>query len=332
MEVGERELKRKDKKRIVLATTPDGKTIKINSKSAKHKYSGKDIVFYIFDYSFFIIFTISCIFPFYYLFINTISDAKLVSSGSINFIPRGINIQNYLALRNATDLGNAVLVSVTRTIFGTAIMVLASAFVGYLVTKKEMWGRKFFYRFLVITMYFNAGLIPWYLNMQMLGLTNSFAAYIIPGIVAPYNIILVKTYIESIPAELEESAFIDGASFMQVFRKIVWPLSKPILATIAIFGAVGNWNSFQDSLILMSDSPNLYTLQHRLYIYLTTSNNLGAVMNKGGSSSNAALDYANNGMLIKYTVSMVSVIPILLVYPFMQRYFEEGIMLGAVKG
>ena len=332
MEVGERELKRKDKKRIVLATTPDGKTIKINSKSAKHKYSGKDIVFYIFDYSFFIIFTISCIFPFYYLFINTISDAKLVSSGSINFIPRGINIQNYLALRNATDLGNAVLVSVTRTIFGTAIMVLASAFVGYLVTKKEMWGRKFFYRFLVITMYFNAGLIPWYLNMQMLGLTNSFAAYIIPGIVAPYNIILVKTCIESIPAELEESAFIDGASFMQVFRKIVWPLSKPILATIAIFGAVGNWNSFQDSLILMSDSPNLYTLQHRLYIYLTTSNNLGAVMNKGGSSSNAALDYANNGMLIKYTVSMVSVIPILLVYPFMQRYFEEGIMLGAVKG
>lgn len=332
MEVGERELKRKDKKRIVLATTPDGKTIKINSKSAKHKYSGKDIVFYIFDYSFFIIFTISCIFPFYYLFINTISDAKLVSSGSINFIPRGINIQNYLALRNATDLGNAVLVSVTRTIFGTAIMVVASAFVGYLVTKKEMWGRKFFYRFLVITMYFNAGLIPWYLNMQMLGLTNSFAAYIIPGIVAPYNIILVKTYIESIPAELEESAFIDGASFMQVFRKIVWPLSKPILATIAIFGAVGNWNSFQDSLILMSDSPNLYTLQHRLYIYLTTSNNLGAVMNKGGSSSNAALDYANNGMLIKYTVSMVSVIPILLVYPFMQRYFEEGIMLGAVKG
>ena len=211
-------------------------------------------------------------------------------------------------------------------------MVLASAFVGYLVTKKEMWGRKFFYRFLVITMYFNAGLIPWYLNMQMLGLTNSFAAYIIPGIVAPYNIILVKTYIESIPGELEESAFMDGASFFTVFMKIIWPLSKPILATVAIFGAVGNWNSFQDSLILMSDSPNLYTLQHRLYIYLNTSSNIAAVMNKPGSGSNTALDFANNGLLVKYTISMVSVIPILLVYPFMQRYFEEGIMLGAVKG
>lgn len=331
MEVGEKNLKKKDRKRIILATTPDGKVIKINAKSTKHKYTGADIAFYIADYLFFIIFTISCIFPFYYIFINTISDAKLVNSGSINFIPRGLNIQNYIQLKNVSDLGNAVMISVLRTVIGTALMVLASAFVGYLMTKNEMWMKKFFYRFLVITMYFNAGLIPWYLNMQMLGLTNSFAAYIIPGIVAPYNIILVKTYIESIPAELEESAFIDGASFMTVFRKIVWPLSKPILATVAIFGAVGNWNSFQDSLILMSDD-SLYTLQHRLYIYLNSSSNIANLMNKPTAGNNAALDYANNGLLIKYTVSMVSVIPILMVYPFMQRYFEEGIMLGAVKG
>ncbi len=331
MEVGEKDLKKKDRKRIILATTPDGKVIKINAKSTKHKYTGADIAFYIADYLFFIIFTISCIFPFYYIFINTISDAKLVNSGSINFIPRGLNIQNYIQLKNVSDLGNAVMISVLRTVIGTALMVLASAFVGYLMTKNEMWMKKFFYRFLVITMYFNAGLIPWYLNMQMLGLTNSFAAYIIPGIVAPYNIILVKTYIESIPAELEESAFIDGASFLTVFRKIVWPLSKPILATVAIFGAVGNWNSFQDSLILMSDD-SLYTLQHRLYIYLNSSSNIANLMNKPTSGNNAALDYANNGLLIKYTVSMVSVIPILMVYPFMQRYFEEGIMLGAVKG
>ena len=332
MEVGEKELSRKDRKKIILATAPDGSEIKLTARSTKHKYTGKDIIFYIFDYTFYAIFTISCFFPFYYIFINTISDAKLVNSGSINFIPQGLNIQNYLALRNASDLGTSILVSVGRTILGTALMVMASAFVGYLVTKKEMWGRKFFYRFLVITMYFNAGLIPWYLNMQMLGLTNSFAAYIIPGIVAPYNIILVKTYIESIPSELEESAFIDGASFWTVFRKIIWPLSKPILATIAIFGAVGHWNSFQDSLILMTDSPNLYTLQHRLYIYLNTSSNIANIMNQTTGGNNAALDFANNGLLIKYTVSMVSVIPILLVYPFMQRYFEEGIMLGAVKG
>ncbi|MGN1089744.1 MAG: carbohydrate ABC transporter permease, partial [Huintestinicola sp.] len=229
------------------------------------------------------------------------------------------------------DLGNAFLVSVSRTLIGTFLMVLASALAGYLVTKQEMWHRKFWYRFLVITMYFNAGLIPWYLNMSMLGLTDTFAAYIIPGIVSPYNIILVKTYIESIPGEIEESAFMDGASYWTIFRKIIWPLSKPILATIAIFGAVGHWNSFQDSLILNANSPELYTLQHRLYIYLNQSSNLGAVI---GSSGGDVSDLATslNTKIIQYTISMVTIIPILCVYPFMQRYFEKGLMLGAVKG
>ena len=190
-------------------------------------------------------------------------------------------------------------------------------------------GRKVWYRFIVITMYFNAGLIPWFLNMQMLGLTNTYWAYIIPGIVAPYNIILVKTYIESIPKELEESAKIDGASHIRIFAQIIWPLSKPILATIAIFGAVGNWNSFTDSLILMSSKPELYTLQHRLYIYLNQASNLSALMQSGGSVSDSAVKSALSGKVIKYTISMVTVIPILVVYPFMQRYFEKGIMLDS---
>ena len=227
---------------------------------------------------------------------------------------------------------SSFIVSVRRTVFGTALMVAASAFIGYLVTQQEMWGRKVWYRFIVITMYFNAGLIPWFLNMQMLGLTNTYWAYIIPGIVAPYNIILVKTYIESIPKELEESAKIDGASHIRIFAQIIWPLSKPILATIAIFGAVGNWNSFTDSLILMSSKPELYTLQHRLYIYLNQASNLSALMQSGGSVSDSAVKSALSGKVIKYTISMVTVIPILVVYPFMQRYFEKGIMLGAVKG
>ena len=296
------------------------------------KQSKGDIIFNIINYTIFALFTVTCLFPFYYLFINTISDNDLVVKGLINFIPRGIHFDNYTALLNVGDLSRAFLVTLARTVLGTACMVMASAFVGYLVTKQEMWARKFWYRFIIITMYFNAGLIPWYLNMQMLGLTNNFWAYIIPGIVAPYNIILVKTYIESIPAELEESAFIDGATHFTVFRKLIWPLSKPILATITIFGAVGNWNSFTDSLILMSSNAKLYTLQHRLYIYLNEASNLSALMQSGGSVSESAIKSALSGKVIKYTISMVTVIPILLVYPFMQRYFEKGIMLGAVKG
>ena len=156
----------------------DLKAEKLYEKTHKRKYRLKpgDIVFNILNYLFFTLFTIACIFPFYYLFINTISDNDLVIKGLINFIPRGIHFDNYTALLNVSDLSSALIVSLSRTVLGTALMVAASGFIGYLVTKDEMWGRKFWYRFLVITMYFNAGLIPWFLNMQMLGLTNTFWA------------------------------------------------------------------------------------------------------------------------------------------------------------
>lgn len=303
-----------------------------DAHNRKYQLTFGNIVFNIVNYTIFGLFTLVCIFPFYYLFINTISDNDMVLKGTINFIPRGIHLSNYISLLNVSDLASSFMVSVTRTILGTALMVMASGLVGYLVTQKEMWGRSFWYRFMVVTMYFNAGIVPTFLNMQMLGLTNNFWVYIIPGIVAPYNIILVKTYVESIPSELAESASIDGASHMLIFRKIIWPLSKPILATIAIFGAVGHWNSFTDSLIYMQSSPELYTLQHRLYVYLNQASNLKSLMQSGGSVSEAAMQSALSGKIIKYTISMVTVIPILVVYPFLQRYFEEGIMLGAVKG
>ena len=298
------------------------------SKSAGFHTEAGDHVFNVVNILVFTLFTLICVFPFYYLFINTISSNELVGANMITLLPKGIHFGNYAALKGVQDFGNSVLITISRTILGTALMVLCSAFAGYLTTKREMWNRSFWYRCLVITMYFNAGTIPWYLNMLGLGLTDNYLGYIIPAIVAPYNIILVKTYIESIPASLEESATIDGATTMQVFLKIILPLSKPILATIAIFGAVGNWNALQDSLILMSNSPELYTMQHRLWIYLNSSSNLAASMQGGGGASAAML----NNKVIKYTISMVTVIPIMLVYPFMQRYFEEGIMLGAVKG
>jgi multiple sugar transport system permease protein/putative aldouronate transport system permease protein len=299
----------------------------------KYRATKGDVVFHTLNYLFFAAFTLVCFFPFYYLFINTISDNALVRIGAIKWFPRGVHFDNYLKLFAAGELGRSIFVSAGRTVLGTALMVAASAFVGYLVTKTEMWGRRVVYRLLVTTMYFNAGLIPWYMNMSMLGLTNNFWGYVIPSIVAPFNIILVKTYVESIPKELEESATIDGAGYFKVFLYIIFALTKPILATIAIFGAVGHWNSFTDSLILMGSAPSLYTLQHRLYIYLNTTSNLGALMSAGGGNVDASVvQNALNNRTVQLTVSMVSILPILLVYPFMQRYFEKGIMIGAVKG
>ncbi|HAK68151.1 MAG TPA: ABC transporter permease [Treponema sp.] len=293
-----------------------------------------DVIFNTLNYSFFIIFTLLCIFPFYYLFINTISGNDLVQAGVINFYPRRIHFSNYLRIITSnSDLLTALIITLSRTIIGTGLMVMASGFIGYLMTKQEMWARKFWYRFLIVTMYFNAGIIPAFMTMQMLGLTNNYLVYIIPGIVAPYNIILVKTYIESIPAELEESAAIDGASYWAIFTRIIWPLCKPILATIAIFGAVGNWNSFQDSLIYMQAQPKLFTLQHILWNYLNRTTNLGALMSAGSTVlTDAQREALSSQKVIKYTISMITAIPILIVYPFMSKYFEKGIMLGAVKG
>jgi len=299
----------------------------------KHRLSVGDILFHVLNYTFFIAFTLLCIFPFYYLFINTVSDNDLVRRGVVNFFPVGLHLDNYLKLTEVQDLGNAFFVSLSRTVIGTILTVVASAFVGYLMTKNEMWKRQFWYRVMVVTMYFNAGLIPWFTNMQMLGLTNNYLAYIIPGIVNVFNIIMVKTYIESIPKELEESAAMDGATYWQTFWRIIWPLCKPILATIAVWSAVGNWNSFLDSLVLMTATPQLYTLQHRLWIYLNTTSNLQALMSTNSSAvSSAVMEGVLNAKVIKYTIAMVTALPILAVYPFMQRYFERGIMLGAVKG
>lgn len=304
-------------------------------KSGTHiKKTWKDIVFYIIDYAVFGAFTILCFFPFYYLFINTVSSSEMVARGAVNFYPIGFTLKNYKQLFALGDLGQAFMVTIGRTVIGTVLMVTAAAFCGYLMTKNEMWKKKFWYRFLIITMYFNAGLIPGYTNMLMLGLTDNFLGYIIPAIVQPYNIILVKTYIESIPSELEESAFIDGAGYFMIFHKLIWPLSKPILATIAIFGAVGHWNSFMDSIINMQNATKLQTLQHKLYIWLNQASNIQQVSNSFHSSEEieAIIDNLNSAKVIKYTIAMVTVLPILLVYPWMMKYFEKGIMLGAVKG
>ena len=290
------------------------------------KRSINDVVFNIFNYTFFILFTIICVFPFYYLFINTISDQGLVSKGLINFYPRGINIKNYIALRNVHDLGSSFIVTLARTIIGTATSTLVSGFVGYLVTKKELWHRKIAYRFMIITMYFNAGLIPWFTTMQMLGLTNNFMAYIIPGLVSVYNIIMVKTYIESIPAELEESANLDGCNDLQTLWKIVLPLSGPVLATFGLFYAVGHWNSYFPAMIYLTDDK-MYPLQLILRNIIVTA--------EAAAGDMSLMDpnfVEPPKQSIKMAVIVVATVPIMCVYPFLQKYFVKGVMVGALKG
>lgn len=297
----------------------------------RRKASVSGRIFDICNYVFFGMFTLLCIYPFYYIFINTISDNTLTARGQVLFYPMGVHLSNYAQVMKIQGLAQATLISVLRTVLGSALSVFASAFVGYLVTKQNLWHRKIWYRFIVATMYFNAGIIPWYILMMNLHLTNNFLAYIIPGMVSPFNIILVKTYVESIPAALEESAQIDSAGYWVRFSRIVVPLSMPILATVTVFTAVGQWNSFQDTLFLVTDR-NLYTLQFLLYRYINESNALATVLKNTGGNMNINLAMVQTPTSVRMTVTMIVVAPILLVYPFFQRYFVGGIMIGAVKG
>lgn len=299
----------------------------------KKKLTKGDVTFHIINYTIFFLLTIICAYPFYYLIINTISANDLSANGFINFLPQKIHFENYVQVIKLRGLSTAVFVSIGRVVLGTAATVMASAFLGFMFTQEKMWARKFWYRFIVITMYFNAGLIPMYLTMMNLHLTNTFWVYIIPGIVQPFNIILVKTYIESIPKSLQEAAEIDGAGIVKVFFKVILPTSTPILATIAIFAAVGHWNSFQDTLIYVTDQ-GLWTLQYLLYSYINQASSLATLIkNSLGTTQNMmALATQQTSTSVRMTVSVIVVFPILCIYPMFQRYFVKGIMIGSVKG
>lgn len=296
-----------------------------------HRSPG-DVCFDLINVLLLTVFTLICVFPFYYLFINTISDNALSARGLITLFPKGVHFENYIQIFKISGILTAAIVSLARTVIGTTLSVFASAFLGYLLTKRNMIGHKLVYRFIVVTMYFNAGVIPWYINMMNLHLLNNFLVYILPTIVAPYSIILVKTYVESIPSALEDAAQMDGAGYMARFAWVILPVCLPILATITIFSAVGQWNSFQDTLFLISDN-RLYTLQFLLYRYMNEAEALATIIKTAESSELLAnMTITQTPTSIKMTVSMIVVLPILLVYPYFQKYFVKGIMIGAVKG
>lgn len=303
------------------------------SSGVRYKQSFGDRLISIFTYIIYSLFAFVCIYPFYYIFINSISDNQMSERGKILFIPHGVHFTNYIQTLKLEGLFGAFQVSLARTVVGTIATVFTSAFLGYMFTRKTMWGRKFWFRMIAATMYFNAGIIPWFITMDKLGLRDNFWCYILPMAISPFYLILCKTFIEAIPDSLEDAAMIDGAGTLTIFFKIMLPIIKPILATVAIFTAVNQWNAFQDTLLLVTDKK-LYTLQYVLYQYISQANSIKALLNGTTNSANIAASMAKmqTQTSVRMTVTIIVVTPILLVYPFFQKYFTKGIMIGAVKG
>ncbi len=293
-----------------------------------------DKVISVVTYIVYAFFAFVCAYPFYYIIINSISANNLSERGKVLFWPMEIHFKNYTRLASIPGLLDAAKISVLRTVIGMALTVLIAAFLGYMFTRETMWKRKLWFRFVAVTMYFNAGIIPWVLCMRNLGLNNNFWGYILPMVIQPFYIILCKTYCEAVPRELQEAAEIDGAGTLKVFFRIMLPVIKPILATIAIFAAVNQWNAFQDNLLLMPNRRDLDTLQYKLWQYITQANSLKALVSNTTNSNAimAGMATAATATAIRMSVTVVVVLPVMMIYPFFQRYFTKGIMIGAVKG
>ena len=280
-----------------------------------------------------LLFCFLCIYPFYYILIVSISTPAGVARGFYLF-PTDISFTTYEMLFQRDDLLSAFFISTMRTLIGTFTTILFSSFAAYLVTKKEMLFNKFVYRFMIISMYLNAGLIPWFITMKAYGLSNNFFVYIIPGALNAFFIILVKTFIEQLPASMEESAAMDGAGIIRIFFFIIIPLSKPIVATIAVFAAVGQWNAWMDNFFLVQ-SKTYQTIQLVLYNYMEEAVRIAQTMRQmggGGASADMANRLNISAVNVRMAATIITVLPILLVYPYLQKYFVKGIMLGAIKG
>lgn len=284
-------------------------------------------IFPIVNYIILGLFALLCTYPFYYLIIYSLSNSTEVARHGIWLLPAGFTIENYKVLFKDNSILQAALVSASRAVLGTILSIACSSLFAYLLSKKELIGRKIFYRMLVITMYLNAGIIPYFIVMKAYGLKNNYLLYIIPSAVVAFYVILLKTYIEGLPPELEDAAKIDGAGYFRTFVRVIFPVCTPVLATVAVFSAVNQWNSWQDNFYLVQDR-NLKTLQ------LLLLEQLQSIDSTLISDVNMAADRANqtSSLSMKACISVITMLPVMLIYPFFQKFFVKGILLGAVKG
>lgn len=303
------------------------------NKKNKIQTSASRKVFQVFNYLLMLGIAFICIYPFWYIIIYTFSEARLADVNPPVFLPRGFSLSNYKDIFELNGFFHSLFISVLRTVVGTFASVLSCSFLGYLFTKEEMPARKLMYRFLILTMYVSGGMIATYIVVKSYGLLNNFWVYILPMLISAYNIVLIKTFVEQLPASLEESAKLDGAGYMTVFTKIILPLSKPIIATVAVFVAVNHWNSWFDNHIYARGNESLTTLQYLLYNYLNEAQRLAdQIKNTTNAAGMSQISTSISPKGVRMTITVLASLPIFMVYPFMQKYFVKGIMVGAVKG
>ena len=292
----------------------------------KRKKSIADKAFVILNTIFMIAFVVITLYPVLNTLAISFNDGTDALRGGIYLFPRKWTLKNYITVLQKDNLITGAYITVLRTILGTVLALFTNAILAFIVSRKRFLFKKSLSLFWVITMYVNGGTIPIFLLYKNLGLTNSFMVYIVPGMISAFNMLVIRTYMNGIPDSLEESAQLDGAGYTTIFLKIISPLCKPVYATVALFVAVGQWNSWFDAMLYNRMSPEFTTLQYELMKLLSS------VTNQGGSAE--AMKNAVGAVTpasIRAAATILTMLPIICLYPFLQRYFVSGLTIGGVK-
>ncbi len=297
----------------------------------KHYISTKsDKIFDVINITVLVILTLIILYPIVFVVMASFSDPNRIYEVPFLLWPRGFNVRGYTEVFKNKDILVGFKNAVIYTGLGTLISVAVTTLGAYPLSRKELPGRSFFTLFFTITMFFSGGLIPTYLVNQKLGIINSIWVMILPGALGVYNMILMRTYFQqNIPSELVESAYIDGANDLQMLYKVVLPLSTPIIVVIAMFTGVGRWNSYFDAMIYLRDRSKfpLQLFLREILIQGQFGDDMSQTLVGSAQAELLALK-----MTLKYSVVIISTVPVLLFYPLVSKYFEKGIMVGSIKG
>ncbi|WP_054023296.1 carbohydrate ABC transporter permease [Bacillus sp. FJAT-28004] len=297
---------------------------------AKRQFS----IFNFFNYIFLTLFGLSMIYPFIYILVYSLNDGKDSMMGALYFFPRKFTFENYVEVFENARIWQAYKITLLRTLIGTLAHVLLCTLMAYALSKKSLPGRTFFTYYIFLPTIFSAGFIPYFITLQKLHLINTFWVYVIPMLFSFMHIVILRTFLQGIPEELEESARIDGYGDLQIFIKIILPLSGPVLATISLFIGVSHWNDWFTGTYYVSDKdmiPVQTLLQELLSEAEALSSSMQRAAEQGGQTVNMNMAGATPESL-RMALLVITVFPILCIYPFLQRYFVKGVMIGSVKG
>lgn len=298
------------------------------ARQIKYKRSVPDTIFTVCNTLFMIAFVVITLYPVLNTLAISLNDGTDALRGGIYLIPRKWTLKNYQTVIAKDNLVTGAYISVARTVLGTITALVTNALLAFVVSRKKFLFKSQLSLFWVITMYVNGGMIPVFLLYKSLHLTNSFWVYVIPGMVSAFNMLVMRTYMTGIPDSLEESAQLDGAGYMTIFAKIISPLCKPVYATVALFVAVGQWNSWFDAMLYNRMSSEYTTLQYELMKLLSSVTNQGA---SADTMKNATAAATVTPTSVRAAATILTMLPIVCLYPFLQRYFITGLTIGGVK-